>query len=256
MSALAPKYDLPMDGRAHEVASAIVRDRPSFHSAGGEARVWNALAGTLDLIARTVRPGQRTLELGSGASTVVFAAAGAEHLAISPAGDEHRRIREYCESIGVDTGRLSFIEGFSDEVLPSLPAGEQLDLAFVDGAHSFPLPVVDWHYVARRLAVGGIMLLDDVPIPAVSSVFRYMRDDHAWELLEVVDDRAAAFRKLAEPPAGDNWRAQPINKRYPDYSFLEPKQRAKAAVTWRLQRARLHVAHRLPDGLKRRLARR
>jgi predicted O-methyltransferase YrrM len=214
---------------AAAIAGRIVRERPAFHSAQGEARVWNALPGTLDMISRLVKPGDRTLELGSGASTVVFLAAGALHTAVSPHGAEHQAIREYCAGIGVDTDRATFVEGFSDDVLPVLPETEELDAAFVDGAHSFPYPVVDWHYVSRRLRVGGTLMMDDVPIPAAELVFRHMRDDPAWELLEVVDDRAAAFRKLAVAPEGDNWRAQRFNRGYPDYSFLPGLHRVRAS---------------------------
>jgi hypothetical protein len=233
LSSLVPSERVGAPEAPDVVARRLVSERPSFHSAGGDPRVWNALPGTLDLIGRLVRPGDSTLETGSGASTVVFAAAGARHLAISPQGEEHNRIRAYCEQVGVAPDELEFIEGFSADVLPALDGERRLDVAFIDGAHSFPLPVVDWHFVSRLLRVGGILIMDDVPIPAVAVLFRYMRSDSAWELLEVVDDRAAAFRKLSEPPPGDDWRLQEFNRGYPDYRFLSLSSRAGAEIRFR-----------------------
>jgi predicted O-methyltransferase YrrM len=239
----------PVHGTAPVAVEAVVQrlvaERPSFHSSRGEARVWNALPGTLEMIARRVAAGDRTLETGAGASTVVFAAAGAQHLAISPRGAEHAAIRDYAQSIPLDVGRLAFAEGPSDQVLPAL-GDEPLDAAFIDGAHAFPYPMVDWHYIASRLRVGGVLMLDDVPIPSVAPVYRHMAGDPAWELLEVADDRAAAFRKLADRPQGDDWVTQPFNAHYPDYGFLPARARARREATHRLGELRRVAGRRLP----------
>jgi predicted O-methyltransferase YrrM len=228
------------------LVARLVAERPSFHSSGGKARIWNAQPETLALIARHAMPGCRSLETGCGASTVVFAAAGTHHVAISPAGDEHSRIAAYCELIGVDCGSVDFREGFSDEVLPGLEPRERLDLAFVDGGHSFPHPVVDWHFVSRRLRTGGVLLVDDIPIPAVAVVYRAMLDDPAWELLDLADHRAAAFRKVAEAPEGDDWRLQAFNRRYPDYSFVSPARRLPLRASELSRRLRRNAAKRHP----------
>jgi predicted O-methyltransferase YrrM len=224
----------------------LVAERPSFHSSGGQARIWNAQPETLELIARFAAPGCRSLETGCGASTVVFAAAGARHVAISPAGDEHRRIGAYCEAIGVDCGSVDFREGFSDEELPRLGGSERLDLAFLDGGHSFPHPVIDWHYASRRLRIGGVLLIDDIPIPAVALIYRAMLDDPAWELVALADHRAAAFRKVSEVPAGDDWRGQVFNRRYPDYSFVGRAQRLPLRARELSRRLRRDASERHP----------
>jgi predicted O-methyltransferase YrrM len=228
------------------IVERLVTERPAFHSGGGQDRIWNAQPRTLELIARFARPGWRTLETGAGASTAVFAAAGARHVAISPAADEHRRIREWCEGAGIDCREVEFVEGFSDEVLPSLDQAGNLDMAFIDGGHSFPIPVVDWHYVARRLRVGGILLMDDIPIPAVAVVFRAMMDDPGWVLLELADHRAAVFRKSAERPEGDVWRAQAFNRAFPDYSFASRSTRLRLQAHHRVREFRRDAATRHP----------
>src|SRR5262245_28103140 len=117
-----------MSSTARDAINRLLTDRPAFHVDG--LRDWSALPGTLDLLASLVFPGAHTLETGSGASTVVFAAAGAKHLAISPDGHEHERIQAYCRDIGLDTDGLSFIVGSSDRILPTMEISTPIEVAF------------------------------------------------------------------------------------------------------------------------------
>jgi hypothetical protein len=208
---------------ARATIERLLADKPVFHL-GGEAR-WDALPGTLGAIRATVRPGQTTIETGVGASTLVFASCGAVHTAISPDPLEHQRVCDYAHRIGIDTSRITFVEGLSDDVLPAtLQRARTLDFAFIDGAHSFPFPEVDWYYISRSLRIGGSILLDDIPIPAVAQVFRHMRMEPNWRLDGIYDNRSAAFTLVAEP-APENWPNQPFNDRYPMYTFASlPKQ--------------------------------
>lgn len=222
-----------------DVVARLLGDQPSFHL-GGE-RDWSALPGTLRLIDGLVSPGDRTLETGSGASTVVFAASGADHTAISPDPGEHDRIAAYCDRIGISVSRVTFRAGPSDEVLPALGQEPALDVAFIDGKHAFPHPVVDFHFVERRLAVGGVLVLDDVPIRAVRVVYDFLSTASAWRAVGVADDRAAAFRKLEPAPADDDWRFQRLNRSYPDYSFVPLQRRARLSVTESVTRAKRHA---------------
>ena len=213
--------------RRPDVVQRLLVDQPAFHLAG-EAR-WDSLPETLAAIRRAVKPGDSTIETGVGASTVVFADGGANHVAVSPAPDEHQRVRDYCAQIGVDDSRTNFIVGLSDDVLPSLLGRERtLDAAFIDGAHSFPFPEVDWHYISRALKIGGRLLMDDVTIPSVAQVFRHMRLEPNWRLDGVFDNRAASFTLLAEP-GPEEWTNQAYNDGFPDYGFAALPER----VAWR-----------------------
>jgi predicted O-methyltransferase YrrM len=225
-----------------EVVDLLVGERPSFHLGGA---VWNALPETLELIARHVGPGDRTIETGAGASTIVFASVRSRHTAISPIADEHERIRAWCLAHDIPDDTITFVVGTSDRVLPTL-ADESYDAAFIDGKHSFPHPVVDWHYLTAALKVGGVLLVDDLPIPAVAPVVRHMSVDPGWELLEVADNRAGAFRKLAEPEAGDDWAAQAYNRGYPDFSFLPPAERLPLQVRHAVRQGRREMGERVP----------
>lgn len=219
----------------------------------GDPANWNMLPATLRFIASNVHPGQRTLEIGSGASTLVFAAAGAEHTAISPVSYEHDRIREYADQIGVDLSTTTFIADFSDNVVPHLD--QPLDAALIDGSHAFPWAVVEWHFLRKLLKPGGLLLLDDVPIPAVTPVYRYVHAEPDWALVRLLDRRTAAFHKIRETPLTQTWRQQGMNASAPDYSFLPARDRLIARSKYTAKIARSALGDRVPAlrQLKRRL---
>jgi len=100
------------------------REPPGLHAGGSEywGLAWDALAW----LEREVRPGMATLETGSGASTLVFAAGGAEHEAVTPSVDEEARFRAACEQFGIDGTRVSFRIGLSHDVLGSLDKVKRL----------------------------------------------------------------------------------------------------------------------------------
>ena len=124
---------------------------PGLHGEGDE--YWGLAWAALRWLEENVRKGMATLETGAGSSTIVFAAAGAEHEAVTPDAAEEGRIREECARHGVDSSSVRFRIGPSHEVLPALEQ-RPLDLVLVDGAHGFPYPILDWWYLAPRLRVG------------------------------------------------------------------------------------------------------
>jgi len=100
-----------------------------------------------------------TLETGAGASSIVFAAAGSAHTVISPAADEHERIRSWCERNGISTARVRFVAASSDTALAGSWTPEPLDLVLVDGAHLFPFPVL---HATQHPAYGArLVVLDE-----------------------------------------------------------------------------------------------
>jgi predicted O-methyltransferase YrrM len=209
---------------------------------------WDATIGTLRAIQQSVQDGNRTLETGCGASTVIFAAERAHHTIISPVADEHKRVRAYLEEIGIDSSRLVFIAGSSDLILPHLSRERILDTAFIDGEHAFPYPAVDCHYITRALKIGGKLIIDDIPIPSTAYVFHYMQSDPSWRLDAILDAQAAAFTLIHEPPAGD-YTLQPFNNRF-DYGFAPLNVRIRLILSRESSRIRRRVGLRYP-GLRR-----
>lgn len=197
-----------------------------------------------------VQPSMTTLETGSGASTVIFAARQAQHTAISPVADEHERIRGYCDEHGIPTDSLRFVADSSHVALPKLPP-EPLDVALIDGAHSFPFPILDWVHVAPRLRVGGHLLVDDAYQPAVNVLVRYLRASDAWQLVNVLGHRTPCFRKTEDQALTFDWDDRALGRARFDY--LPPKDRIVAAARyWGIERTPLRtVAPRAAGWLRR-----
>lgn len=182
-----------------------------------------------------------TLETGAGASTVVFAANGASHTAISPVPDEHERIARYCDAHGISREKLRFIAESSHTALQQTWQPEPLDLLLIDGAHSFPFPVLDWFFAAPHLRVGGRVLVDDAYQPAVNVLVRYLRANPAWELESVLGHRTPCFRKLTTEAIGFDWDDRALGRARFDY--LPPKRRSAAAARyWLIERTPLRAA--------------
>jgi predicted O-methyltransferase YrrM len=227
----------------NEFVERLIADRPVFHTADTDGS-WTANPSTLRMIARHLSPGHRTVEVGCGASTVVFLAMGADHTAISPNPAEHARIRAYCERIGLDHSAATFVEGRSDQVLPTLAPEQSVDAAFIDGDHSFPYPIVDWHYMNMYLRAGGLLVADDIRAAAVGVIVRNMLENPNWEMLEVADRDAAAFRKLGHQLTFEHFLQDPFN-RAPDYSFLGPAGARRQRALDRIGQVKQSIADRL-----------
>src|SRR5215212_8450377 len=90
------------------VTNVIRQSPPLLHGNGQRylGLAWKAL----EWLEANVQPGMRTLETGSGASTIVFAARGAQHTAITPAPEEHEKIADYCRAHGISTENVRFVD--------------------------------------------------------------------------------------------------------------------------------------------------
>ena len=176
--------------------------------------------------------GMATLETGSGSSTLVFAAAGAEHEAVTPDPAEEERIRAECERRGIDSSSVRFRIGPSHEVLPQLEP-RPLDLVLLDGAHGFPYPVLDWWYVAPHVRVGGLVLLDDAYMPPVRVLVDALREQPAWEMAAPIGQRTVAVRKVVEGLPPFDWHGEPIGGRM-SFGYLPPAHRAAASLRHRV----------------------
>lgn len=209
----------------HPNVERVLRDAPLIH---GQGEVTHALTErALDRIAALAGPDTRSLETGSGFSTLVFAMSGATHTAIAPNAGEFERITAYCESTGVDTSRCTFIADVSERVLPTLEPGE-LNLVLIDGSHSFPQAFLDWFYLAEPLAVGGTLLIDDVHIWTGRVLRDFLAAEPEWDLADELLGRTAVFVKRAPYRTGKGWDEQPYVLRQ---SRLKTVARARMATS-------------------------
>lgn len=209
---------------AAPVSEELRRDPPPVHGGGGAyfGLEWTALCW----LEQSVTPGMSTLETGCGASTIVFAAARARHVTISPHADEHRRVLAYCAERGIATDGLRFIAEPSDAALMRTWEPEPLDLVLIDGAHGFPFPALDWYLTATHLRVGGLVVLDDAYLPSVHVVVRFLRASSSWRQEPPIGYRTVAFKKLS-PELSYDWVGSAFDQR-PHFDYLPARERPMA----------------------------
>lgn len=211
----------------------LLESRPQFHrladihaGLSDEMTSWAAQLGVLRHMQSYLRPGMSTLETGCGYSTVMFAAAGTEHYCITPAAAETERVKEFCQSKGIDTDRLHFLIGDSREIAPRLDRELLWDLVFIDGGHFFPVPCIDWQYTEQNLRIGGWMVIDDLRIPTVRMLYDFLKAESVWKEDAIVGD-TVFFVKTGDSTNLNDWLQQPYNRSYPDWSYLPWNSRWK-----------------------------
>lgn len=154
---------------------------------------------------------ERTIEVGLalGMSALFLCQAvmrrNGHHLAIDPFQERS------WNGAGLRTLRDAGVEGFVEVIeeesqlaLPRLVSeGRQFDLAFVDGDHRFEGVFLDVYYMTRLVKPGGLVILDDLWMPAVRSAVAY------------VEKNLAATLEPDALPGGFKWRRRPLSRGVP-----------------------------------------
>jgi hypothetical protein len=206
------------------ITDSLRTEPPALH---GGKEYWGLAWSALSWLEEHVTAEMATLEIGSGASTIVFAAAASQHEAITPDPSEEARVRRACETRDIDSSHVAFRIGPSQDVLPGWPS-RPLDLVLIDGAHGFPYPVIDWWFLAPHVRVGGLVLLDDAYLPAVASIVEFVRDSPAWELEDAVSFRTALVRKVSDEAPPFDAGAEAAHGRM-RFSYLPARRRVVAS---------------------------
>jgi hypothetical protein len=154
-----------------------------------------------------------TLETGAGWSTCVLASCQGTHICINPDTTANRLIQEFLDENAVLYGELKFLGEPSDTALPELDKSIQIDLALIDGNHSFPVPIVDWHYIDLHLKVGGKLLLDDTHISGVRIVHDYLKTEESYQMIDNIG-RLCVYQKI-RPSRTWGWSDQRFDEIYP-----------------------------------------
>jgi predicted O-methyltransferase YrrM len=221
--AIADSARTPDQVSPDRVFRRLLEERPCFHGPRGD-KDWSASSKALSYIASTVQPGWRTLEIGAGYSTIVFALCGAEHVVIAPLREEFERIEAWAAGHGLSFDNVSYLQGVSEHILPTLETGP-LDLVLIDGWHAFPSPFINWYYAAELLKVGGIAVLDDTQLRTYHVLDAFLRAEKGrWALESRIRNLggpsdAVAYRKLASDVhvhfSKQPWMAHPVGYRRP-----------------------------------------
>lgn len=80
--------------------------------------------------------------------------------------------------------RIDFLEKSSHLALPELETrGVRADFVVIDGWHTFDHTLVDFFLADKLLNVGGIMVIDDMGMPAVRKVGRFMVTNRGYQVI-------------------------------------------------------------------------
>jgi len=190
-------------------------------------------AGTLDVsvLAAFVKhaahlPLEHSLETGSGKSTLLFSNISRHHLVFAlDAGDSITCVKK---SSLFNQSTVEYIEGPTQTTLPYYRFSHKLDFALIDGPHGYPFPEMEYYFIYPHLKEGAILVIDDIHIPTIFNLFRFLMDDSMFEFLEIVNQTTAFFRRTASPlfsPTGDGWWEQEYNKKNFPESMLNDELR-------------------------------
>lgn len=199
-----------------ETVKSIIENPPLLHFWEGEWNTGGFHPGHLVKMmhylneAAPDRP-LRIAETGAGSSTAMFVAMGAEKvISIAPDAELFQRILFYLKEKQVDSGGLEFYTDLSENVLPKIAFRNTgtFDGVLLDGGHGWPTVFVDFCYMNMMLREGGIMILDDLQLHSVQELFKQLRQQPEFELLEQVN-KIAIFRKKTSAPLLNDFGAQP-----------------------------------------------
>ncbi len=236
---------VPQDASERQAAvDRILADPPVVHpmdrSVDPKMGVWSTDESCYRFIADRCSPGTRTLETGTGSSTVLLALLAAEHICCTAGQDEVDRVVEHCRSHAISTDTIRFEVGASHQTLPPLErAGIVRDLVLIDGGHGFPVPIVDWFYAAGMLRVGGALVIDDVHLPAVRVLQDFLDKDPRWTSLAQTP-KWCAWRRESDHGLAEDWTEQPFYVDRPNLAQLVRRVPGKIRreLTQRSPRAR------------------
>ena len=157
-------------------------------------------------------PFRFSAETGCGGSTIVLSKSSDHHTAFAIEG-ENLTITELRKHTDLRSEHVTFVEGETKVTLPGHVFPGELDVVLLDGPHAYPLPQLEFAYLFPHLRVGGWLVIDDLQIPSVHELFRFLERESSVVLEEVIV-RTAFFRRISADPSGpDGWPLQGMNRK-------------------------------------------
>jgi hypothetical protein len=177
---------------------------------------------------------RHTMETGAGRTSLLLSHLSERHVVfvIDDDGPGDSTLRRVRESPLLRAERVEFVIGPTQVTLRDHVFAEPLQLAYLDGPHAFPFPELEYYAVYPHLEPGGLLVVDDIQIPTIDHLFRFLSEDHMFELLEVVATTAFFARTESETlsPTGDGWWTQAYNMRhYPATRASVPERLGRRA---------------------------
>jgi hypothetical protein len=184
---------------------------PNLVARAGRFHPWDAMAPAALSGILQRGPFLASAETGCGGSTMVLSQASDRHIAFAIDGKDGT-ITELRKQSALRKENVIFVEGQTRDTLPEYHFESDLDLALLDGPHAYPLPQIEFAYLFPRIRIGGWLVIDDIQIPSVYELFRFLKREPSV-VLEEVAVRTAFFRKAsAAEHSPDGWALQGMNR--------------------------------------------
>jgi predicted O-methyltransferase YrrM len=175
-----------------------------------------------------------SIETGCGASTILLSNLSRTHttFCIDDRTLENSAIAFALASPLFNRSCVEFIYGPTQVTMPSFEFKQKLDLALIDGPHAFPFAELEYYYIYPHLRPNALLIVDDVHIPTLFNLYRFLQEDKMFSFVRKVNT-TAIFRRTESPtfdPLGDEWEQQEFNRRR--FPVIEPYERLSRYVRW------------------------
>jgi predicted O-methyltransferase YrrM len=96
--------------------------------------------------------------------------------------------------------RVEYFNDFSENVLPKLFfEGTKLQFAYIDSTKVFDVLMVDSYYITKMLDLGGVLVFDDVDIPSIRRLMRYLVQHPSFRFYKGLrKERYSVKKKIAQ----------------------------------------------------------
>ena len=228
-SAKGKTTEWSVHGNTLDLNDIIINLTKNVHRAGSCS---GAVLSELETLARGIVGVKQSLETGCGRTTVMLSNISRKHLCFCIDDrniQQHNRSTTSSVCFAIDNtyfnqDRVSFVFGPTQRTIRNYEFGETLlDFVFLDGPHAFPFVEMEYYFLYPHIRHGGILGIDDIQIPNIANLFRFLRDDAMWNLISVVEN-TAFFERTKAPtfdPEGDYWKGQGYNAlRVPAHPIL------------------------------------
>lgn len=191
-----------------DVIEQIVRLPKDWHPLGGfDEKTAQAIVRICDR--RNIKA---SVETGAGKSTLLFSHLSKHHTVF--ALDEGDSLSMPLNSPLLRKEAVTVVEGPSQRTLPGHEF-KRLQLALIDGPHAYPFPELEYYYIYPHLDAGAVLIIDDIDIPTINSMWRILRADRMYREIDLVGKTAFLERTNAPmlDPISGWWALQDYNKR-------------------------------------------
>lgn len=185
---------------------------------------------------------QFSAETGAGKSTLLLSHLSRHHLVFAlDCGNSLTNVRN---SPLLRRDGITFVEGATQATLRAFEFTDMFDLVLIDGPHGYPFPDMEYWYFYPHIAAGGLLILDDIHIPTIHNLFRFLKEEEMFDYRGTVGTTAFFVRNAAPlfAPHEDGWWLQNYNKKRFPALYLE---KLKQLVPLALQKKLLRLVGRL-----------